>query len=153
MADGYATSPQLPGVRIQGAPFFGVMGLAPSQQLLERINNRERALYERGGAVFLPEPDKAVPGDPEIARTALRTIAPDETGGNLDVKQLVKGTTLYLPVYAKGALFSFGDAHFAQGDGESCGSAIETSAILHARFRVMKGRGGEAPSKGCVVRQ
>ena len=147
MADGYATSPQLPGVRIQGAPFFGVMGLAPSQQLLERINDRERALYERGGAVFLPEPDQAVPGDPEIARTALRTIAPHEIGGNLDVKQLVKGTTLYLPVYAKGALFSVGDAHFAQGDGESCGSAIETSAILHARFRVMKGEAARRRQK------
>ena len=139
MADGVATSPELPGVRIPGAPFFGVMGLAPSHALLERINARERALRERGGAVFLPEVDMATPSDPAIAATALRTIAPHETGGNLDVKQLVKGTTLYLPVYAKGALFSVGDAHFAQGDGESCGSAIETSAILHARFRVLKG--------------
>ena len=139
MADGYATSPELPGVRIPGAPFFGVMGLAPSHELLGRINDRERALHARGGAVFLPEADMAVPSDPAIAGTALRTIAPHEPGGNLDVKQLVRGTTLYLPVYAKGALFSVGDAHFAQGDGESCGSAIETSAILHARFRVLKG--------------
>ena len=145
MADGYATSPELPGVRIPGAPFFGVMGLAPSQELLERINARERALHARGGAVFLPDTDNAVPSEPSIASTALRTISPHETGGNLDVKQLVKGTTLYLPVYERGALFSVGDAHFAQGDGESCGSAIETSAILHARFRVLK---GEAARRG-----
>ena len=47
----------------------------------------------------------------------------------------MKGTTIYLPVYQEGALFSVGDAHFAQGDGESCGSAIETSAILIAGLR------------------
>ena len=145
MSDGFATSPQLPGVRIPGAPFFGVMGLAPSRELLDRINAREKDLADRGGAVFLPDADMAVPSDPAIAGEALRTISPHETGGNLDIKQFVKGTTVYLPVYQKGALFSVGDAHFAQGDGESCGSAIETSAILHARFRVLS---GEATRRG-----
>jgi formamidase len=152
MRDGFATSPELPGVRIPGAPFFGVMGLAPSRELLERINAREKSLHEKGGAVFLPDTHEAVPADPAIAREALRTISPHETGGNLDIKQFVKGTTVYLPVYQEGALFSVGDAHFAQGDGESCGSAIETSAILHARFRVLKGeaarRGQTDPSFG-----
>lgn len=152
MADGFATSPEMPGVRIEGAPFFGVMGLAPSHDLLKRINEREARLLERGGLVFPPDPDMAVPSDPRIANEAIRTIAPHETGGNLDIKQFVKGTTVYLPVYQEGGLFSVGDAHFAQGDGESCGSAIETSAILHARFRVLKGeaarRGQTDPSFG-----
>ncbi len=139
MREGFAVSSELPGVRIPGAPFFGVMGLAPSHELLRRINEREQCLNKAGGAVFLPDADMAVPADPAIANEALRTISPHETGGNLDIKQFVKGTTVYLPVYEEGALFSVGDAHFAQGDGESCGSAIETSAVLHARFRVLKG--------------
>jgi formamidase len=139
MADGIATSASLPGVRIPEAPFFGVMGLAPSHELLERINRRERALLDRGGFVFPPDVDGAVPTDPAIAATAIRTIAPHEVGGNLDIRDLTAGTTLFLPVYQEGGLFSVGDAHYAQGDGESCGSAIETSAVLHARFRVLKG--------------
>ncbi len=142
MREGCAISAELPGVRIPGAPFFGVMGLAPSHNLLQRINQREERLQEVGGAVFLPDPDMAVPANPAIANEALRTISPHETGGNLDIKQFVKGTTVYFPVYQEGGLFSVGDAHFAQGDGESCGSAIETSAILHARFRILKGEAG-----------
>ena len=81
----------------------------------------------------------AVPSDPAIASTAIRTIAPHETGGNVDIKQLTAGATLYLPVYRPGGLFSVGDAHFAQGDGESCGTAVETSATFVAKFEVMKG--------------
>ena len=80
-----------------------------------------------------------MPSDPRIASEALRTITPHETGGNMDIKQIVAGTTLYLPVSAEGGLFSVGDAHFAQGDGESCGTAIETSATFVARFEVLKG--------------
>lgn len=57
----------------------------------------------------------------------------------MDIKQLVAGSTLYLPVYVPGALFSTGDAHFAQGDGESCGTAIETAATLVARLELLKG--------------
>jgi len=53
--------------------------------------------------------------------------APDYCGANIDNKELVAGTTLYLPVNAKGALFSAGDAHAAQGDGEVCITAIETA--------------------------
>jgi formamidase len=55
------------------------------------------------------------------------------------VKQLVKGTVVYLPVWTAGALFSIGDAHFAQGDGEVCGSAIEVAATFHLRFLLHKG--------------
>lgn len=150
MAGGYARSADLPGVRIPGAPFMGVMGVAPSHALLQRINAREADLLGRGGAVMLPEPASAVPGDAAIAGTALRTIAPHETGGNIDIKQLTAGATLYLPVYQPGALFSVGDAHFAQGDGESCGTAVETSATFVATFDVLKGearrRGQRDPS-------
>jgi formamidase len=140
IADGYATSADLPGVRIPGAPFMGVIGVAPSHDLLERIKKRERDLAARGGMVLQPEPADAVPSQAEIASQAIRTIAPHETGGNLDVKQLTAGTTLRLPVYTRGALFSVGDAHFAQGDNESCGTAVEMGATFFASFNVLKGQ-------------
>ena len=64
------------------------------------------------------------------------TIPPRRTGGNMDIRQLVAGSTLYLPVEVDGALFSVGDAHAAQGDGEVCVSAIEMSSTVTLRFRV-----------------
>ncbi len=139
MSGGFASSEDLPGVKIPGAPFMGVMGVAPSHDLLARINAREADLLSRGGAVLTPDPAAAVPSDPTIAAKAFRTIAPHETGGNIDIKQLTAGATLYLPVYQPGGLFSVGDAHFAQGDGESCGTAVETSATFVAKFEVLKG--------------
>lgn len=139
IANGFATSPDLPGVRIPGAPFMGVIGLAPSHELLGQITRRETDLSKRGGMVLLPDPSGAVPTDPTIASSAMRTIAPHETGGNLDVKQLTKGTTLRMPVFVPGALFSVGDAHFAQGDGESCGTAVEMSATCYCSFNLIKG--------------
>ena len=88
---------------------------------------------------YPPDAHAAVPATPSIAANAFRTIAPHETGGNIDIKQLTVGATLYLPVYQPGGLFSVGDAHFAQGDGESCGTAVETSANFVAKFEVLKG--------------
>ena len=65
------------------------------------------------------------------------TLPPRRNGGNLDNKELVAGTTLYLPIHVDGALFSVGDGHGAQGDGEVCVTAIETGLIgtfeLHLR--------------------
>ena len=57
----------------------------------------------------------------------ISSSAPQATGGNLDNKELVAGATLYLPVFVDGALFSCGDGHGAQGDGEVCITAIETA--------------------------
>lgn len=74
----------------------------------------------------------AVAPPPDWGR--ISTIEPRAHGGNLDNKELVAGTTLYLPVFAEGALFSCGDGHAAQGDGEVCVTAIETA--LEGRFRL-----------------
>lgn len=62
------------------------------------------------------------------------TIPPRHTGGNMDIKQLVAGSTLYLPIAVEGALFSVGDTHAAQGDGEVCVSAIEMSGRTSLRL-------------------
>ncbi|MBR9651465.1 acetamidase/formamidase family protein [Thalassovita aquimarina] len=64
----------------------------------------------------------------------ISTIQPRAHGGNIDNKELVAGTTLYLPVLTEGALFSCGDGHGVQGDGEVCVTAIETA--LEGRFRL-----------------
>src|SRR2546426_10388450 len=68
------------------------------------------------------------------------TKPPRKNSGNMDVKQLVAGTTLYLPVWVDGALFSVGDAHAAQGDGEVCVTAVEMMAQVTLRFGLAKGR-------------
>ena len=145
IADGWATSADLPGVRIPGSPFMGTIGLSPGPQLLAATIAREQALLDQGGAVLPPSASDAVPTDPRIAAEALRTIPPREQAGNVDIKQLGIGTTLLIPVDAPGALFSAGDAHFAQGDCETCGTAIEMRATLRVRFGLRK---GEAAEKG-----
>lgn len=68
------------------------------------------------------------------------TIPPYETGGNIDCKHITAGSTLYLPIKVKGALFSCGDGHAAQGDGEVCGTAIETPMRAKLRLTVEKKR-------------
>jgi acetamidase/formamidase len=68
------------------------------------------------------------------------TIPPRASGGNMDIKQLTAGTTLYLPVFVDGALFSAGDGHAAQGDGEVCITAIETTMTATLRFSIERDR-------------
>ncbi|AIE86152.1 Acetamidase/Formamidase [Fimbriimonas ginsengisoli Gsoil 348] len=70
-------------------------------------------------------PFMGVMGMPTDEPGEYSTAPPRATGGNLDCKELVQGTTLYLPVEVPGALFSVGDGHAAQGDGELCVTAIE----------------------------
>jgi formamidase len=140
LADGWAASDDLPGVRIPGAPFMGVLGVAPSRDLVRAATTREADLAFRGGVALPPDPAGAVPVDPTIAAEALRTIPPREHGGNIDIKQVTAGTRLLLPVLTDGALFSAGDAHFAQGDGESCGTAIEMAATLRVRLDLRPGQ-------------
>jgi acetamidase/formamidase len=66
---------------------------------------------------------------PPPAWGAVSTLPPRRNGGNLDNKELVAGTTLFLPVFVDGGNFSVGDGHGAQGDGEVCITAIETGLI------------------------
>jgi len=66
------------------------------------------------------------------------TIPPDLHGGNMDTRHLVAGSTLFLPVFVPGARFSIGDGHATQGDGEVCGTAIETPMEVSVRLTVRK---------------
>ncbi|MEE8145272.1 MAG: acetamidase/formamidase family protein [Kiloniellales bacterium] len=65
-------------------------------------------------------------------------VPPRRVGGNMDIRDLSAGSQLYLPVEVPGALFSVGDTHAAQGDGEVCGTAIESSMKIAARFDLVK---------------
>jgi formamidase len=149
--EGHATSPDLPGVRIPGAPFMGVMGVAPSATGLATQNQWEQSVASRGHTVLLPDAVSAVPSEPAVALAARRTISPTRLGGNVDIRQLTAGSRLFLPIEVDGALLSVGDGHFAQGDGESCGAAIETTCTVTVRLAVRKGPHQVGPSGSCLV--
>jgi formamidase len=135
----YAESHQLPGVQLRCNPFPGTFGVAPSAELRRAATEREAALVGRGGFALPPEPEGAVPADEPVASEGLRTVPPRETAGNTDIKQTTPGVRMLLPVYVEGALVSTGDFHYAQGDCEACGTAIEIRARLHVRFDLRKG--------------
>jgi formamidase len=141
IADGHARAAELPGVAVPQDAFAGVIGVAPSRDRLAAIRRREEGLAERGQPVADSLPEGAAP--PEAA-DGLRTIPPREIGGNLDVRQLVAGSRLWLPVDVPGALFSIGDLHFAQGDGEVCGTAIEIAGAVTVRFGLVEGAAGRS---------
>ncbi|MEO9773435.1 acetamidase/formamidase family protein [Roseibium sp.] len=80
------------------------------------------------------------------AETGLHSIVPPRrVGGNLDIRDLAAGTTLYLPVEVAGALFSIGDTHAAQGDGEVCGTAIESPMNTVIELDLIKGANLKMP--------
>jgi formamidase len=135
----FATSEQLPGVRIPGASFMGVSGVSPSKEKLAEWAKREADAMATGKIVFPPDAGGAVPANGAAATEGLRTVPPRECGGNFDVKQLTSGSKLFLPVFVDGALFSTGDGHFAQGDGEVCVTAVEMAATVSMRFRIHEG--------------
>jgi acetamidase/formamidase len=105
-----------------------------------------------GEAAYLRE-DIAIPIEPFFgtmgvcpAGAAQQPIMPPGVfGGNMDTRQLTPGTTLYLPVQVDGALFSCGDAHAAQGDGEVCVTGIEAPMYAALRFTLQRGRRIPAP--------
>ncbi|GAC1392494.1 MAG: acetamidase/formamidase family protein [Vulcanimicrobiaceae bacterium] len=76
---------------------------------------------------------------------AFSVVPPTRYGGNMDVRHVGAGATLYLPVAVEGALLSLGDGHAAQGDGEVCGTAIETAAVATIRVSLDRARNLPAP--------
>lgn len=100
--------------------------------------------YDEHHVTFTPEihlPTRPFPGTIGVAPAEAgfhSVVPPRSVGGNLDIRDLVCGTKLYLPVATPGALFSVGDTHAAQGDGEVCGTAIETPMKVQLRFNLKK---------------
>ena len=142
-----AKTPELDTGHALAGP-IAVRGARPGQTLTVRVDEVEAgdwgfteggeghavhwALAEGVGSALGRELDLApflgVMGMPPPEPGFHSTIPPRRWGGNIDCKELVAGTTLYLPIPVEGALFSAGDGHAAQGDGEVSGTAIETPA-------------------------
>jgi acetamidase/formamidase len=95
--------------------------------------------YFKPGIRIPLEPFCGVMGVAPAEAQVLDTIPPRLNAGNIDIRQLVKGAKAFFPVLYPGALFSLGDAHAAQGDGEVCGSAIEGPMLVTVRFTLHKG--------------
>ena len=96
------------------------------------------ALYGPGGRVPL-KPFCGTIGLAPAENGLHSVVPPRRMGGNLDIRDISAGTELYLPVEVKGGLFSVGDTHAAQGDGEVCGTAIESPCTIAAKFELVKG--------------
>ena len=139
-----AVSAEIPGVRIPMNGFMGSVGVMPGAQEVDIWLARETQLAAAGGVALPPEPTSARPAEicgPKGSHKdkCLRTIPPRENGGNMDVKQMVEGTTLLLPCFIDGCGLFIGDVHFAQGDGEVAGTAIEMGAIVTVETSIRKG--------------
>lgn len=109
----------------------GILGCAPSPEILAEWNRREQELIDttslpKERVVALPPlPTSVHAGSAsddikeKVGKEGARTIpGRPEHGGNCDIKNLSRGSKVYLPVHVKGAKFSVGDLHFSQGDGE-----------------------------------
>lgn len=147
----YAKSRHVPGVRFPGIIHPGLIGCAPSHDLLGTWNAREQKLIDTDpdrvpALAQAPNPELAALGSltgadfDRVAREGARTVPPREHGGNCDIKNLSRGSKVYLPVYVDGANLSIGDLHFSQGDGEItfCG-AIEMAGYVDMHVELIKG--------------
>jgi len=142
----HAESAQMPGVRIPFEAFPGSIGVLPGESEIIAWKAREALLASFGGVALQPEPKGALPAavcGPEGSHKddCLRTIPPRENGGNMDVQQMQIGTTLLFPCFIDGCGLFVGDVHYAQGDGEVAGTAIEMGATVTVVTEIRKGAG------------
>ncbi len=142
----HAVSDQMPGVRVPYEAFMGSVGIMPGAEEVTAWLARETALGEAGGVALPPQPIGALPAavcgpDGSSPDECLRTIPPRENGGNMDVQQMQIGTTLLLPCFIDGCGLFVGDVHYAQGDGEVSGTAIEMGAVVTVTTEIRKGQG------------
>jgi acetamidase/formamidase len=120
-------------------PGFGLLADDFPDPYLKVWELQDGYAYFKPGIRIPLEPFCGVMGVAPAEPGSLDTIPPRLNGGNIDIKQLVKGSKLLLPVLYPTALFSLGDTHAAQGDGEVCGTAIEGPMIVTVRFGLHKG--------------
>ena len=137
-----AVSDALPGVRIPYGSFPGIVTVLPGAEQHRALLAREAMLAAAGGTVSLPNPRYAVPAalcgvEGSKRDECLRTGPPREQGGNLDIRYVGVGVTIYLPCQVSGCGLAFGDVHFAQGDGEVSGTAIEMDADVTVTTRLL----------------
>jgi len=138
----FAVSDALPGVRIPNQSFPGVVSTLPDADLLAKALKREQQLLDAGAVVLPPDPVEAEPAEVcgvegSQPTECLRTIPPREHGGNMDIRYITTGTTVYLPCLIDGCGLAVGDFHYAQGDGEVAGTAIEMGGRMTVTTRIV----------------
>ena len=146
-----ARSDQMPGIAVPYEAFTGSIGTMPGPAQVAAWLEREADLAAVGGIALPPEPNGAHPAsicgpDGSHATECLRTIPPRENGGNMDVQQMQVGTTILIPCFVEGCNLFIGDIHYAQGDGEVSGTAIETGGIVTVTTELRKGAGAHITS-------
>jgi len=147
----FASSRHIPGVKFAGIIHPGIIGTAPSQELLDTWNTREKELIDASNGsippvAYPPLTKGTLVGKLEgnalaekVRKEGARTVPPRENGGNCDIKNLSRGSRVWLPVFVSGGNLSIGDIHFSQGDGEItfCGG-IEMCGAVTMRAKVIK---------------
>jgi formamidase len=141
-----AVSDQMPGVTIPYEAFPGAIGVMPGEPEVKKWKAREAELAAAGGVALGPAPGGALPADVcgekgSDKDDCLRTIPPRENGGNMDVQQQQIGTKIIFPCFIDGCGLFAGDIHYAQGDGEVAGTAIEMGSVTTVRVKILKGKG------------
>ena len=151
-APGDTLAIELLDIRTQG---WGWTAILPGLGLLpEDFPDAYLRIFDlSGGDVAYLRDDIAIPLEPffgtmgvcPAGTEAQPVMPPGVFGGNMDIRQLVRGSTLFLPVQVESALFSCGDAHGAQGDGEVCVTGLEAPMFAALRFTLEKGRSIPSP--------
>lgn len=119
-------------------PGFGLLGDEFKQPYLHHYKLGRLTCSFREDIQIPYEPFCGVMGVAPREKGRFTTIPPRANGGNLDIRHLTQGTKVRFPVLVKGALFSCGDCHSAQGDGEANGTGIESPMSVTLRFRLIK---------------
>jgi formamidase len=142
-----ATSPEMPGITVPYEAFPGSIGVMLGEPEIAMIKAREADLAGAGGVVLGPSAGGALPAsvcgeNGSHAADCLRTIPPRENGGNMDVQQMQIGTRILFPCFIDGCGLFAGDIHYAQGDGEVSGTAIEMGTVTTLRVtKIHPGKG------------
>ena len=140
-----AVSDGMPGITVPYEAFPGSIGVLPGMPEVKKWKKREADLASAGGVALTPDPGFALPTDicgedGKYKDDCLRTIPPRENGGNMDVQQMQVGTKIIFPCFIDGCGLFSGDVHFAQGDGEVSGTAVEMGAIVKVRTKILKNK-------------
>ena len=141
-------------------PFFGGLTSIPASPTLQDPLDERTYIYDYdagtetlGFSALASDFQLRLPSNPMLgtvgvapARREVRTsLVPDYFGGNMDSPEMAAGATCYLRVNVDGALFSIGDGHYRQGEGESCGTAVEGAMHVTAIVDLIKGGGPAWP--------
>lgn len=142
----HAVSDAMPGIAVPYEAFTGSIGTMPGEPEIDAWLERETQLAAVGGIALPPDPTGALPvalcgAEGTHADRCLRTVPPRENGGNMDVQQMQVGTTILIPCFVDGCNLFIGDVHYAQGDGEVSGTAIETGAVVTVTTEIRAGQG------------